>query len=120
MHSLISKGHSIQFGVTVYGKKVLESKIRGKCFNVIYNLYQNIKSCIQINGETSAFFDCNLGVRQGDNLSPFLFSLYLNDLEHFLLSNKFTGVTCSSTDDIEQAHIFIKSYTLLYDDDKKL
>ena len=97
--------------------KVLESKIRGKCFNVIYNLYQNIKSCIQVNGETSAFFDCNLGVRQGDNLSPFLFSLYLNDLEHFLLSNKFIGVTCSSSDDIEQAHIFIKLYALLYADD---
>ena len=64
--------------------KILESKIRGKCFNVMYNLYQNIKSCVQVNGEYSAFFQCNLVVRQGDNLSPFLFSLYLNDLEHFL------------------------------------
>ena len=26
-------------------------------------------------------FDCMLGVRQGESLSPFLFAMYLNDLE---------------------------------------
>ena len=89
--------------------KILESKIRGKCFNVMYNLYQNIKSCVQVNGE----FQYNLGVRQGDNLSPFLFSLYLNDLEHFLVSNGFKGVSCASSRDIEQAKILLKLFTLL-------
>ena len=97
--------------------KILENKIRGKCFNVMYNLYQNIKSCVQVNGEYSAFFQCNLGVRQGDNLSPFLFSLYLNDLEHFLVSNGFRGVTCASSEDIEHAQILLKLFTLLYADD---
>jgi hypothetical protein len=44
-------------------------------------MYQNIKSRIQYNKETLNYFECNAGVRQGENLSPFLFSLYLNDLE---------------------------------------
>jgi hypothetical protein len=44
-------------------------------------MYQNIKSRIQYNKETSNYFECNAGVRQGENLYPFLFSLYLNDLE---------------------------------------
>ena len=82
----------------------------------MYNLYQNIKSCVQVNGEYSAFFQCNLGVRQGDNLSPFLFSLYLNDLEIVLVSNGFRGVTCASSGDIEQAQILLKLFTLLYAD----
>ena len=35
--------------------------------------------------------NCNVGVRQGENLSPLLFSLYLNDLEEFLASKRVGG-----------------------------
>jgi len=49
-------------------------------------MYSNIKSCIFLNGEKSPFFGCNCGVRQGENLSPVLFSLFLNDLEAFLVN----------------------------------
>ena len=58
-------------------------KINGKCFQLIRNIYENIKSCIILNGVKSDFFDCNIGVRQGENLSPFLFCVFLNDLESF-------------------------------------
>ena len=50
-------------------------------YNVIYILYQNIKSRIVSSGKASNYFDCNNGVRQGENIYPFLFSLYLNDSE---------------------------------------
>ena len=97
--------------------KNLKSNIRGKRFNVMYKLYPNIKSCVQVNGEYSAFFQCYLGVRQGDTVSPFLFSLCLNDLEHFLVSNGFRGVSCASSGDIEHAQVLLKLFTLLYADD---
>ena len=32
----------------------------------------------------SDYFPCNVGVRQGENLSPLLFSIYLNDLKDFI------------------------------------
>ena len=51
--------------------KLLINNINGKMYNVIYNMYQNIKSRIVYNGKVSNYFDCNNGVRQGENLSPF-------------------------------------------------
>jgi hypothetical protein len=54
----------------------------------------------QYNKETSNYFECNAGVRQGEKLFPFLFSLYLNDLEDFLQSKNSLGLNCI-TDEIE-------------------
>ena len=62
----------------------LQNNIDGKFFKIIHNMYQSIKSCMPLNGQTTNFFLCNIGLQQGENLSPALFSLFLNDLEQFL------------------------------------
>ena len=50
---------------------------------------------MSVNGATSSFFESNIGVRHGVNLSPFLFAVFLNDFESFLSSNaKLQGVDC--------------------------
>ena len=46
-------------------KKIQNYGIKGKCFWIIYNMYDNIKSCIMYNNEKSDFFACMQGVRQG-------------------------------------------------------
>ena len=71
--------------------KLLGNSINGKIFRTIYNLYQNIKSCVKHLGNQSGFFQSYCGVRQGENLSPVLFSLFLNDLEEFLESRQCSG-----------------------------
>ena len=50
------------------------------------NLYKEAKSAIKLNNPNchGMFFGCDIGVRQGGNLSPLLFALYLNDLQEFL------------------------------------
>ena len=47
-------------------------------------MYKSAKSCITTNGAMSDFFTCNVGVRQGENLSPLLFAVYLNDFEEHI------------------------------------
>ena len=61
--------------------KMIKNNIGGKCFRIIHSMYQNIKSCVLHIGNQSPYFLCENGVRQGENLSPFLFALYLNDLK---------------------------------------
>ena len=62
-------------------KKLLASNINVKCFQIVFDMYKGIKSCVSCNGENSSFFSSCLGVRQGENLSSVLFFLFLNDLE---------------------------------------
>jgi hypothetical protein len=78
-------------------------------------MYQNIKSKVQTNEESSAFFDCLNVVRQGVSLSPFLFSIYLNDLENFLQGKNVKGTDTHLA--IEDAHMYLKLLILLYADD---
>ena len=66
--------------------------LNGKCFNLIKNMYGNIKSCVSVNSSISEYFSSTVGIRQGGNLSPLLFALYLNDLEDFLIGHDVSGV----------------------------
>ena len=73
-------------------------------------MYQNIKSCVSVGGENSLFFTSNCGVRQGDNLSPVLFSMFLNDLEDHMMSDRVNGI--SEACDNDQITYFMKIYIL--------
>lgn len=66
--------------------------ISSKCFQFIQNVYKGIKSMVEMNGMSRTFFCCNVEVRHGENLSPFLFSLYVKDLEEFLLDKNVVGL----------------------------
>ena len=71
-------------------------------------MYNVVKSKIKFNNEISHdSFTCYLGVRQGESLSPFLFSMYLNDIEEHFMLNKFEGVNLG----------MLKLFLLLYADD---
>ena len=102
-------------------QKLLRTGIDGKILIVIQNLYKNAKSCVRNGSTCSDFFSSNIGVRQGENLSPLLFSIFLNDLSDFM-SHAYNGLqdVCNishllfDNDDIE---VFFKMYLLLYADD---
>lgn len=110
----------ITFGGVAYGKKKhLQIDINGKCLTFIQNMYENIKSRISTSEGNSAFFPCQSGVRQGETLSPIMFSVYLNDLEHYLHSHNAPGVTCETSKDPNYV-IVLKLFILLFADDTVL
>ena len=84
-------------------------------------MYANAKSSVRIGNSKSGSFSSNIGVRQGKNFSPVLFSLFLNDLSEFI-SHAYNGLNnvsdmahiLLSNDDIE---VYFKLYILLYADD---
>ena len=54
--------------------KLLKSGIRGPIFNIIKDMYCNTASKVKHSGVFSNNLECNLGVRQGESLSHFLFN----------------------------------------------
>ena len=64
-------------------KKLFSYLITGKVIDVITNMYKSYKSYVMDCGIQSDFFESHIGVRQGENLSPLLFALFLNDLDTF-------------------------------------
>ena len=100
--------------------KLLLNKIKGKMYNFIVNMYNSIKSCIVYNDNKSDFFSSEVDVRQGENLSPFLFAVFLNDLEQFMEDKNITGLESISSELEAQLEIYLKNFALLYADDTVL
>ena len=110
--------------------KLIAIGINGKLLSVIRDLY------CKNNGKPSDYSNCNTGVRQGENLSPLLFAIFLNDFE-FSVSREYTVLSVLGHDinqilsdddhllghDINQilsdndVEHFLKIYVLLYADD---
>ena len=87
--------------------KLIHIGIRGEMLNIIRSMYSCTKSFVKACNNQSEPFVCNLGVRQGECLSPFLFAMYINDLEDEIIHKGVGGV------DIGMLKLFI----LLYADD---
>ena len=43
-------------------------------------MYENLEACVRVNGQLTDWFSVNSGVRQGDNLAPTLFAIFVNDI----------------------------------------
>ena len=86
---------------------LIKQGVRGKILSVMRGMYSSVKSRVKYQNELSTDFDCYLGVRQGECLSPFLFSMYVNDIEAEFYLHDIDGIEVDA----------IKLFLLLYADD---
>ena len=54
--------------------------VKGNMYSAISSLYSNPRSRIIVQDFCTEYLDCPIGVKQGDCLSPTLFSIFINDL----------------------------------------
>ena len=93
--------------------KLARYGVSGRIMDVLKSMYTGIKSCVSLHNKRSDFFVSLCGVRQGENLSPLLFSLFVNDLENFLLKQ---GCEPLKTD-VDEIDNIMKLLLVMYADD---
>jgi hypothetical protein len=68
-----------------------------KLVRLLKNMYSKFNSCTYANRELGQTFDITVGTRQGCNLSPSLFNLYINDIPVLLEKANCDPVTLYKT-----------------------
>ena len=64
--------------------KLTKIGIVGNFYKAVSSMYHNPKSRVILNGMATDWFECPIGVKQGDIISPTLFAIYINDLAESL------------------------------------
>ena len=91
--------------------KLAKKGVGGKFYELIKNMYSNTKCAIKQNNLCSKFFSTNLGVKQGDNLSPTLFNIYVDDFDKCLNKQVTDPVTLG---DVSFNNLFFADDLLLF------
>ncbi len=92
-------------------QKLLTENVSGHFVNALKAMYNCVKSCVRYKNSLSAFFDCSIGVKQGDPSSPLLAMFFINDIINNVSHNNLPGIVCIDT---------LKLFLLLYADDMVL
>ena len=72
--------------------KLYKLGINGKLLAIIRDMYNNVKTCVRNCNSLSDFFECAVGLKQGEVISLLLFSLFIEDLELFLQGDLSSGL----------------------------
>ena len=66
--------------------------MQGKILRIVRDMYQKVKSCVKSLSSFSDYFSYTVGLRQGEVMSPLLFSIFVEDIELFLQNNIDSGL----------------------------
>ena len=68
----------------LWDKLVNTYGIKGKMFNAIKSLYNDVQCSVNVNKHLTKWFNVTSGLKQGCLLSTTLFNLFINDLSELL------------------------------------
>jgi len=90
----------------------VNNNVGGNLLLALKALYKNVKTQVRSNNTLSDVIECTMGVRQGCNLSPILFCLYINELYEYLKSKNIRGIQLTPD--------YVEIFMLLFADDVAL
>ena len=97
---------------TLLWKSLEKLGMHGPILDVLQQMYSSVHMCVKVDGKIGASFASEVGVKQGDPLSPLLFGLYIDRFVTFLRSRVPDGdVKCGR--DILQAILYADDLVLL-------
>ena len=99
--------------------KLSNMGINGNFYNAILAMFRNPKARVILNEYSTEYFDCPIGVKQGDCISATLFAIFINDLAVQIKESNI-GIDLSEHIDINQTNISQEALfinILLYADD---
>lgn len=103
--------------ITLLERKLRDCGVQGKLLKSYLAIYASLQYSILVNGEQSDYFNSVVGLKQGDNSSPLLYSIFNNDLLKELQSSRL-GLK------IREEHVSVLAYAddlvLLSDSPEKL
>ena len=73
--------------------KLYKLCIDGNILRIVKDMYEKVKYCVRSCNNYSQFFEYAVGLRQGEVISPILFSLFVEDLELFLQNDVTSGLS---------------------------
>ena len=99
--------------------------IIGKMYRAISAMYKSPRARVILNEYETDYFDCSIGVKQGDSISPTLFACFVNSLSQDLkalnigvqISNNFINDNQIDNNNIDNIADSFKICNLLYADD---
>ena len=65
---------------------------------MLKRMYNTVRACVRRGSENTEYFKCLQGLKQGCLASPTLFSLFINELAHDIISQGKHGLQFSPND----------------------
>ena len=76
--------------ICLMSRRLKELGVAGKFYDALVALYDKIQMVVSLHGEHGTPFDTHQGTKQGSELSPIIFGLFIEQL-HYLLQHKVPG-----------------------------
>jgi hypothetical protein len=86
--------------------------VHGTCLEALKSMYNDVSLRVRINGQLGSQFNSDMGVKQGDPLSPLLFGLFIDRIEKFLM-DRHPSIGAHLRDKIVQVLLYADDLALL-------
>ena len=94
---------------TLLWSVLFRTGVQGKMLRTLKSMYRTVQACVRCGRENTEYFTCLQGLKQGCLASPTLFSLFVNELAHDIISQGKHGLQFSPND--------IEIFIMLFADD---